>query len=60
MWNVEWAAPDSDFKDFKDTKDLKDFKDANDLRDLRDFREAGGGSAWMAEAEDFADPHYEG
>ena len=32
MWNVEWAAPDSDFKDTKDFKDFKDFKDAKDSK----------------------------
>ncbi len=31
MWNVEWAAPDSDSKDFKV---LKDFKDSKDLKDF--------------------------
>ena len=50
----------ADFKDPKDFNDLNDTKDFKDLRDLKDLKEAGGGSAGMAEAEDFADPHYEG
>ena len=37
MWNVEWAAPESDFKDFKDLKDAKDFKDLKGSKDAKDF-----------------------